>query len=84
MENVTNPQPKDSGLSTWQALSFAWEMGYSIAIPLVLLALGGRLLDKYLDTSPIFLLIGIVLSIIASSITAGMKAMKIINQVDKQ
>ena len=76
--------PQDKGLTGWEALGFAWEMGYTMAIPLVFLALGGRLLDKYLDTSPAFLLTGIVLSIIASSTLVGMKATKIISQVSKQ
>lgn len=83
---VPNPESKDKsnqGLTGWEALGFAWEMGYTMAIPLVALALGGRLLDRYLDTSPAFLLVGIILSIIASSILIGMKAMKIINQVSK-
>ena len=73
----------DSGLTGWEALGFAWEMGYTMAVPLVALALGGRLLDRYLDTSPVFLLTGIMLSIITSSILVGMKAVKIINQVSK-
>ncbi len=72
-----------SGLTGWEALGFAWEMGYTMAIPLVALTLGGRLLDRHLDTSPIFLLTGIMLSIIASSILVGAKATKIINQVGK-
>lgn len=76
--------PKKDGLTGWEALGFAWEMGYTMAIPLVALALGGRLLDKHLDTSPAFLLGGILLSIIASSILVGMKATKIINKVSKK
>jgi F0F1-type ATP synthase assembly protein I len=85
-QSVDNPEPKNKshqGLTGLEALGFAWEMGYTMAIPLVALALGGRLLDRYLDTSPAFLLTGIILSIIASSILVGMKAMKIINQVSK-
>jgi F0F1-type ATP synthase assembly protein I len=48
----------------WQALGLAWELGYTIALPLVALALAGRLLDNWLKTSPWFLLTGVLLSII--------------------
>lgn len=44
-----------------------FETGYTIAIPLVLFAWGGRYLDKSLDTSPWLLLTGIVASIFVSS-----------------
>lgn len=74
-------QANDGGLSVAQAFGFAWEMGYTLALPLVLLALCGRLLDKWLQTSPIFLLIGILLSIGISSILLAYKAMDIIARV---
>jgi len=73
----------DNGLSLMQALSLAWQMGYLLAIPLVLLALAGRLLDKRLDTSPLFLLIGIGLSIVISSILVAKKALEIIGEISK-
>jgi F0F1-type ATP synthase assembly protein I len=47
--------------------SLAFELGYSIAIPIVVFALIGRFIDKYLNTSPIFLLAGIIVSIFVSS-----------------
>lgn len=73
----------DKGLSLMQALSLAWQMGYLLAIPLIALALAGRLLDKKWDTSPLFLLIGIGLSIIISSILVAKKALEIIGEVSK-
>jgi len=66
------------GVSLGQAFSLAWEMGYTMAIPLVILALGGHLLDKYLKTSPLFLLIGIGFSVAVSSLALAHKATKII------
>ncbi len=51
----------------FRALGLAWELGYTIAIPLVILALVGRLLDKTLNSSPWFLLAGVLLSIVAST-----------------
>lgn len=66
-----------------QALSLAWQMGYLLAIPLIALALAGRLLDKSLNTSPLFLLIGIGLSIVVSSILVAKKALGIISEISK-
>jgi len=50
--------------SAWQ---LAWELGYTIAIPIVVLALAGRWADKYFKTEPWLLLSGIVVSIFISS-----------------
>jgi len=74
----------NNGLSTFQALSFAWQMGYILAIPIVLFALGGRLLDNHYQTSPLFLLIGILFSIVVSSVALWQKAIQIINNVEKE
>ncbi len=51
----------------WQALSLAWELGYTIAVPLVVLALAGRFADKWLGTSPWLLLVGVFVSIIITT-----------------
>ncbi len=48
-------------------IALVFELGYTIAVPLVLFALGGRFLDKHLGTSPLFLLVGIFLSLMGSS-----------------
>lgn len=61
--------------SAWQ---FAWELGYTIAIPIVVLALVGRWADKAWGTSPWMLLAGIVLSIIISSALVYRKVKKIL------
>jgi F0F1-type ATP synthase assembly protein I len=49
--------------NSWSAVGLAWELGYTIAVPLVVFALLGRYLDKKLGTSPFLLLLGILLSI---------------------
>lgn len=72
--------PKNEEKSTWSALSLAWELGYTIAIPIVLFALVGRLLDNKLGTSPWLLLIGILLSILISSWLVYFKTIKIIGK----
>lgn len=55
--------PKD-----FSALKLSFQFGYIIVIPLVIFALSGVFLDRYLKTSPLFLFIGIILSIIISTI----------------
>ena len=47
-------------------LTLATELGFSISIPIVALALIGRQVDKYYDTAPVFILTGIVLSMFVS------------------
>jgi F0F1-type ATP synthase assembly protein I len=65
---------------SFSALSFAWELGYTIAVPIVVLALLGRFLDKKLGTSPWLLLAGILLSIVVSSYAIYKKTLDIIGK----
>lgn len=51
----------------WDALGLAWEMGYTIAIPLIVFALGGRFLDRWIGTAPWLMLIAIAIAIAISS-----------------
>jgi len=70
--------------SDFSALKMAWELGYTIAIPLVVFALVGRLLDKKLGTSPLLLLIGIIISLIVTSIAVYRKATKILKEAERK
>lgn len=69
--------------STWFALALVWQLGYTIAIPVVVFALLGRFLDKKLDTSPLLLLVGIFASITVSSIGVYRKTIKILDETVK-
>lgn len=62
----------------WSVYSLVFEVGYTIAIPLVLCAVGGRYLDKMLNTSPWLLLFGIIISIFISSFLVYRKVSKIL------
>jgi len=53
--------------NNWSVFSLAMELGYIIAIPIVLFALGGRFLDKKINSSPWFLLLGVGFSIILTT-----------------
>ena len=70
--------------STWSALALAWELGYTIAIPIVIFAIGGRFLDKKFGSSPILLLLGILLALIISSVGVYRKTMKVMNETNKK
>lgn len=52
---------------TFAALSLVFEIGYVIAIPAVAFSFGGRFLDLHFGTSPLFLLLGIFISLGISS-----------------
>ena len=58
----------------FSAIGFAWELGYTIAIPIVFFALLGRLLDTALGTGPLFLFAGILASILITSWLVWRKA----------
>jgi len=76
-------EDRRSNSAFWQAASLAWELGYTMALPLVFLALAGRFIDRRFDSSPLFLLIGIFLSIIISSIAIYRKAAAILKNTDQ-
>ena len=81
MVSVMDEKTKSQS-STWFALSLAWQLGYTIAIPVVVFGLLGRFLDKKLDTSPLLLLIGIFASITVSSIGVYRKTIAIIQDTE--
>lgn len=74
---------KEKSEKPWSAVSLAWELGYSIAVPLVGLALVGRFLDKKFESSPWFLLIGILISITISSYLIYKKTVAILDNLEK-
>lgn len=62
-----NKEMKNSKTDKVSVFSLAFELGYIVAIPIVLLALAGRMIDKKMDSAPWFLLLGIVIAIIVST-----------------
>ena len=57
-------QPKN----VWEALSFAWDFGFIIAVPLIVLGTLGKYADARWGTKPLASLIGIGLAIVISSV----------------
>ena len=56
-------QKKDN-FKTFYTLSFAWQLGFLIAIPIGGFLFLGHIGDKFFGTQPLFLLIGLVVGII--------------------
>ncbi|MDO8559825.1 MAG: AtpZ/AtpI family protein [bacterium] len=74
--------PDDRQGSLWVALGFAWRLGYSIAVPLVILLALGRSLDRRLGTEPWLLISGLVLSFILTNILMFREAVRVLQQTE--
>lgn len=66
----------------WQALNIAWELGYTIAVPLVILALAGRWADAKFHTKPWLFLSGVILAILSSSLLLVRKFTRIVRDMN--
>jgi len=62
--------PQKGGVPTTRAelIAFAFDVGLAIAVPLVIFALGGRFIDREYGTTPLFLIIGLLLSLVSTGI----------------
>jgi len=68
----------------WQALSLLGQLGYVIAVPLVILALGGRFIDKKYGTSPWFLIVGMFFALIISTFWVYKKTAEIMSEATEE
>ena len=55
--------PETQVVRAWKATSFVWEILLSIIVPTTVFALGGRWLDQRWHSSPVFLILGLVLAL---------------------
>ncbi|MBI4599803.1 AtpZ/AtpI family protein [Candidatus Uhrbacteria bacterium] len=69
-----NPQP----------FGLALQMGYLIAIPLVVFALLGRFVDSALGSSPLFFLMGILFAITCSTVLVYKKTMALLKVTEDE
>ncbi len=58
--------PSDETRQDWQAAGKATALGCSVAVSLLLCIIAGVLLDRWLGTRPIFVLVGVVLGLVLS------------------
>ena len=77
MKQIENKE-KEEG-KVWTAYGLAVTLGYMIAIPIILFGIGGVLLDKKIESFPIFTLIGFVLAMTISLVTVYVKTKDIIS-----
>ncbi|MBT3865302.1 AtpZ/AtpI family protein [Candidatus Peregrinibacteria bacterium] len=59
---MSKPIDNKDNQKMWSAYQLALNLGFMIVIPIILFGVGGVLLDKYLDSFPIFVFIGFVLA----------------------
>lgn len=76
---METPQRK----ALWQALNMAWELGYMIAVPLVIFALVGRWADGRFHTKPWLFLGGVILAIMSTSLLLVRKFTRIIRDMNQ-
>ena len=89
MNSLNSDQPKkeDSEKNKKNAFTFATlasmvgELGIIIAAPLVVTILAGIWLDKKFNTTPLFIIVGVLLAITTSAIAIGRK-IKRLNKIN--
>lgn len=77
-------EKKNKEDQNWSALSFAWELGYIIAIPLVLGAVIGRVIDSFFGTTPVLFLTFLFLSIVGTVILVLRKTMTVLKSFEEK
>lgn len=75
--NSPQEKPVQKPAESFKLLPVALEVGGTIAIPLVFLALVGRYADKTFGTSPFLLLTGMLLAITISTVFIYKKVSKL-------
>ncbi|HRH93542.1 MAG TPA: AtpZ/AtpI family protein [Candidatus Peribacteria bacterium] len=78
--HVQDVSPKDSTLI---GIGFAWELGYTIAVPAVLFGFIGRFADKAWNTPPLFMFVGIAIAFVTSAIIVVRRLRDILNRLPK-
>ncbi len=77
---VKDVDPKES---TLLGIGFAWELGYTIAVPAILFGIGGGFLDKMWGTKPLMLFVGILLAFVCSAIIVTRRLRDIMRRLPK-
>jgi len=73
METNTKTNDKVKRNVAFMVLGLATEIGFVIAVPLVVLIFIGARLDEKFSTTPLFILLAFVVSIVISSMIIGRK-----------
>lgn len=68
----------------FSAVGFAWELGYTIAVPLVLAAFLGRWADGFFGTKPFLFLASILVAIIGTAYLVFRKTMAMMRSFEEK
>jgi F0F1-type ATP synthase assembly protein I len=71
-----NPLPKKDP-SIFEAVGIVWDIVVIVAVPTILIALIGRWLDRRFGTTPLFLGIGLLLTLIVLAVVVTKKGKEI-------
>lgn len=74
MDQKSDKQDNSQTLNVW---SLASELGFLIAIPLVIFILIGVKLDKTFGTTPLFIILGMILAFVLSATSIVRKVKKL-------
>jgi F0F1-type ATP synthase assembly protein I len=79
-KKITPDMKRQRGLVA-QAVGFAWDFGVIVVLPLVVLAILGRYLDRRYGTEPWIFLGGVIVSIVMTTILVVMKLSRIVKDI---
>lgn len=65
------------------AFGLVGQLGFMIALPVAVFAFGGRMLDEWYNTSPLFLLGGIVFASIVTAVWIALRTRSLRNEYMK-
>lgn len=71
-------------VKSWSAYNMALNIGFMIIIPILFFGIGGVLLDKYLHTFPIFVVIGFFLAMSSGLLIVYKKSKEMIDEINSQ
>lgn len=60
-------EQEKNGFKTWYALSFAFQLGFLIVVPIVGFILLGLWGDKYFHIAPLLLVAGVIIGIVITA-----------------
>ena len=75
---MANQNGQKGDEKVWSAYELALNLGFMIVIPVLIFGIGGVLLDKKLNSFPIFVLVGFVLSMTSGLMIVYVKTKDII------
>jgi len=72
---------KKEPMNAFQMLGLVGEIGTMIAVPAFLLGFGGAYLDKNFGTSPLFVIVGLAVALISSSLAVWHRVQPLLDSV---